>query len=143
MTPYRVAMRISTGIDAGVVRELTLMPVEGGRAITAVGLRSVQLGSLVYAALGLWADITDEPPGRETAPRMTARSSDTAVLLDRAVTEYRAARKRGSKRPTEEAARLLGYSRSHVGRLLVQARRQGLLRPARPGRAGEDTEEQQ
>lgn len=40
-------------------------------------------------------------------------------------------------RPTAAAAERLGYSHGHVSRVLTEARKAGLLGPARPGRPGE------
>ena len=60
-------------------------------------------------------------------------------LLPTVVEAYRraVADPRTSRAPTAAVAKELGYQRGHISRLLSQARAEGLLGPAKPGRSGE------
>jgi hypothetical protein len=71
--------------------------------------------------------------------RQVARGQERAELLARVAAAYRKAVDDGNPVPREALARQLGYSRAHIGRLLMAARKAQppLLGPARPGKAGE------
>ncbi len=70
-------------------------------------------------------------------PGQRRRGDDAQELLERVVAEYRNAVARGERAPRPVIGRRLGYSPAHVGRLLVKARKQGLLGQPLTGRAGE------
>lgn len=87
-------------------------------------------------------------PARQ-ARRVTPRPRDPAErlqLLQEVVKLYRHALQlppEGDpdgwrRKPTEYVARRVHLSRGHVGRLLTEARTEGLLAPALPGQAGEE-----
>lgn len=101
-------------------------------AIRAAGPGGVPAGSITVdnvTAFGR-SDLPSRP-----ATRISPR--ETAELMRQVVEEYRAAVTARHPAPTQAVAAKLGYSRAHIGRLLVQARREGLLAPALPGRPGE------
>jgi hypothetical protein len=79
--------------------------------------------------------------GPTTRPRPTRRTSTMSHKLEerarRAAEVYRDALRHGSRHPTQDVARRLHLSRSTAARALDEARRQGLLGPARRTSAGE------
>lgn len=68
---------------------------------------------------------TRRRPGREAMERVVAAYKEALADPDT------------SRSPTETARKKTGYTHGHVSRLLTQARKEGLLGPARPGRPGE------
>ena len=83
-----------------------------------------------------------EPPSVEQvnrAIREGRKRVPASELLPQMVALYREALgdPEHQHAPVDWVARQLGYSKGHVARQLVQARKVGLLGPAEPGRAGE------
>lgn len=74
---------------------------------------------------------------RVTRRQGRPRSSDREALLRQVVIAYREAVAIDHNAPRKVAAARLGYSSGYVGRLLVEARKKGLLGLADPGRSGE------
>jgi len=97
----------------------------------------------IAAEVGGTADtVILEPPSIEQvnrAIREGRKRVPASELLPQMVTLYREALRDPAHQhaPVDWVARQLGYSKGHVARQLVQARKLGLLGPAEPGRAGE------
>ncbi|MFI0406488.1 hypothetical protein [Actinomadura sp. 3N508] len=70
--------------------------------------------------------------GFQAGQRRRAREEGGATPLDQVVREYKDAVERGVRAPRALVAERLSYHPAHVGRLLSQAREQGLLPPAKP-----------
>ena len=88
-----------------------------------------------------------EPLSEEDAAALEARHRrPQAETLPRVAAAYRralASDEEGEREaPTQFVADQLGYSRGHASRLVSDARKQGLLGPTSPGRAGEVVSEQ-
>lgn len=90
---------------------------------------ATQLGQAVRAQLG-----TD---GESAEPRRRVQGAQAAEQLAEVVRLYRKAVEMGDPAPRRTIAGRLNYSNEHIGRLLVKARRQGLLGPAKIGKPGE------
>lgn len=85
---------------------------------------------------------TRDPMGqwlKSAAPtgRGRRRGADQEALVTRVVERYRELVSAGHRNPRQVIAAEENYTPEHIGRLLVRARREGLLAPAKPGRAGE------
>lgn len=74
---------------------------------------------------------------RARRPTSTAKRNEIEQRIPAAVKEYRRALEHGSRSPTSDVARALNVGRSTAARALAEARRQGLLGPARRTSAGE------
>ncbi len=90
---------------------------------------AAQLGQAVQGQLG-----TD---GESSEPRRRVRGAQAAEQLAEVVRLYRKAVEMGDPAPRQTIADRLKYSNEHIGRLLVKARQQGLLGPAKAGKPGE------
>jgi hypothetical protein len=75
------------------------------------------------------------PRPRPSRPRASSKRNDARI--PQAVEEYRRAISRGSRSPTVDVARALHVGRSTAARAIAEARRQGLLGPAKRTAAGE------
>jgi len=121
-----------------------------GPGLTPTTWRAVRLGEALdlalQAARGVREDLggglfrlPGSPPGMfyggaTAAPRRGVPIDD--AHLRRIAEMYRDLVTAGSRAPTQDIAEALNYSRSTVGRWLVEARRRGLLGPAVGTRAG-------
>ncbi len=111
-------------------------------ARTAFGLLTADSPALVPTPAGT-AEVSQGPPSDDQWDHFAAsqRGAPTEDLLPAVARIYREAlaspdpRVRNS--PTAQVARQLHYHRGHAARLVTRARKEGLLRAARPGRAGE------
>jgi hypothetical protein len=83
------------------------------------------------ALIGQWLPRED----RDTRQRIVGDHAQQ--LLERVVDRYRELIDQGERRPRIVIAEEENYTPEHIGRLLVKARKQGLLAPARIGKAGE------
>jgi hypothetical protein len=153
--PYRLQMTVAVVHGQPICTELTAERLPDGPPVTRRGLNALPLDLLVrwVAAQAAWK-ITRKPgvvsydgPSEEGARAVLAeltprrgRHSDPAAreeLIRKVVTAYRDLLASGIRQPKPAIARKLSISPSYVGTLLAEARRQGLLGAAIPGRAGE------
>jgi hypothetical protein len=133
----------------------------GGSPVTRSGLATIPVERLVLRAAveagGLRAESQDgvivvEPLteaeqtelARRLRPRRGRRADPAArrQLMEQVVQQYRDLTRAQVKKPKPDIASNLAISQSYVGALLAQARREGLLGPAAPGRAGETEDPQ-
>jgi len=159
--PFLVTMTVTAHEGRLACGELRLSRRAGGTPVTDQRLRTVtvrsylagirrQLGSIGGGMVILrraeeFADsVALEPLGEEDVRGLEARHrirQPTSDTLPRVAAAYRRALASDDvserEAPTEYVARQLGYSRGHASRLVALARKEGLLGPASPGRAGE------
>jgi hypothetical protein len=157
---YDVTLVIRVADGQTVVDELRIRRLSEGGDISSESLRSVPIASIVRHAVRTAAIPARKEKGqlsievfgpdqstldvnavekalpRRRAPRSPA---EHRKLLTEVVNAYRVALDDPNVgRPRAHVAQLLGYSNSHIGKLLSEARKLGLLGPAPgPGRAGE------
>lgn len=122
---------VSAG-DARVVK-VVLERRDARERITSVGLRGIPLAAWVDQALRAAPDMSAKVSTDAGTWSMPTMSGNRAELLQQVADAYRASVRQGSRRPTADAARALARPRETVARLLVDARKAGLLGPA-PGR---------
>jgi hypothetical protein len=152
--PYDLQMTVAVVHGQPVCTELTAARRDDGPPVTRRGLNALPLDRLVrwvaaQAAMkvthGLGTVAYEGPGGdvrsvlAELTPRR-GRHSDPAAREDltrKVVTAYRELLASGVRQPKPAIARELSISPSYVGALLAEARQQGLLGAAIPGRAGE------
>lgn len=160
--PYRLAMTVDAREHQLVCVGLELASGEDGPPVTSTMIRVLSVESYLRlvrkklrSAAGAFligkvsvldsGDMAfDFPPtpgewkGLESAHRQRRHTADllpiVAEAYRKALGDYDPDEDGG---PTAAVARRLGYSRGHVSRLVTEARKQGLLGPAHPGRAGE------
>lgn len=151
--PFTLTMEITTMSDEPEINrfniERTLPSV--GEPITGVLLRDLPLGRLLRAALEAAARPIEEisgkgiPPGAFRVPGVTppgmgevsgrpqlpgrGRPMDQETL--QAVASIYLSAQRAGRPPTQAVTDAFGTSRSTAGRVVVQARKAGLLPPAR------------
>lgn len=77
-------------------------------------------------------------PTEPSRTRSRRRGEDANELLERVVARYRELIAQGHPTPRKQISEEENYHSAHIGRLLVKARKQGLLGPARVGKAGEE-----
>jgi len=161
------ALTLTIGARSGrlVAEEVTVSKRPDGPAVTAAALRQLPLESylakvrsdVLHADPLLISRRDDTPPGPDrvgtttvspagqsdlarfhSAQRHRHSSVDTLPVVARAYRDALADRDPLiSSAPTAAVARALHYSRGHAARLVSDARKAGLLGPARRGRAGE------
>ena len=163
--PYLVTLTLGAHDRRLATESITLTMRAGGAPITATSLRAVKVDAyvaLVRAELSklrggfrvmqrvqgegqtAWSGVAEhEWPRFEASQSRRRRPEDT---LPEVAAAYREALAHHDSyiaaAPTQYVADQLHYSRGHAARLVVKARRAGLLDPAPgPGRAGEITNE--
>ena len=120
---------------------------DGGPRVTAAALREIPLAAVqdrMLEGLGFpYRVIKGENVEIPTNSMIEARAKKESrtIVLPRIVEAYRDAIARGSTSPTLDVATQLHYARGYVSRMLSEARREGLLGPARPGVAGEPSDD--
>ncbi len=158
---YGVTLTVTAHENLLACRELTLSQRADGPAVTDQKLRAVTIksylaeirrnleslsgGLIILRFAEQFADSFAMEPlsegdvaGLEARHRRRQPMADT---LPRVAAAYRQALASDDEferdAPTEFVAKQLNYSRGHASRLVGLARKEGLLGPARPGRAGE------
>ncbi len=119
---------------------LAAIPVERlvlRAASAAGGFRAESEGDVIIVE-----PLTDEEQAelaRRLQPRRGRRADPEARrrLMEQVVQQYRDLTRAQVKKPKPDIASNLKISQSYVGALLAQARREGVLGPAAPGKAGE------
>ncbi len=155
-------VKLSVAVDHGrfVCEQAVVTHRPGGSPITSASLRRLSIRKLMVDSVPMLNlvegdalepfDDSGDPESRRALTerqgrvldRMSRRqgrprSTNREALLHQVVDAYRTAVALDHNAPRKVAAAQLGYSSGYVGRLLVEARRKGLLGPADPGRAGE------
>jgi hypothetical protein len=136
-----------------VCERLCLSSERGNTVITTATLRKIPVAALMKQAAKSVAQVHEAPhdnwedEGTAAENRANIRIArlvaggrtrgDRGAILKKVASTYRKAVKLDHPAPREFVATELNYSVSYVGKLLVEARRQGLLRKALPGRPGE------
>jgi len=155
--PYLLRLTIAVVHGKPICTSLTAERRPGGPPVTRRGLNSLPVDKLVRLAAADSAmtattgdgwrsyDLLNDPGAaallRELGPRRGRRGDPGArvELIGKVVAAYRDLLAAGIGQPKPAIARELAISVSYVSALLADARRQGLLGPAIPGRAGEAT----
>lgn len=153
---YDLEMTVAMVHGAPVCTALTATQRPGGPPVTRQGLNSLPLNRIVReaVAMGAWRKVAEGPgftacdfmvPGTaedalRAMPGGRHRPADPGTQDQRmrdAVKAYKELTGSGHTRPKPVIARSMGFTVSYVSKLLTRARREGLLGPARSGRAGE------
>ncbi len=152
-------VRAGPGLTPPTIYEVRLQCVlTEARGITSGVLRSIKLDELRRLAIKAATSAAEAVPGecfgvKGRGLRAAGRSESEAWFvsarktpgrgrrlqretLEYAVEAYEEAVRAGDPAPTKRVGEKLCISRSRAGALLVQARKEGLLAPARKGRAG-------
>jgi hypothetical protein len=153
--PYLVRLTVSVVHGQPVCTGLTAERRDGGPPVTRRGLNSLPVDRIVREIVAQVVLKTETRPGAisyrpagapnagpvlaRLAPRRGRRSDPEArqELIGKVVAAYRELVDSGVRQPKPAIAREFSISQSYVAALLTAARRQGLLGPAIPGRAGE------
>jgi hypothetical protein len=153
--PYLLHLTVAVVHGHPVCTGLTAERRDGGPPVTRRGLNSLPVERIVREVVAQTVLKTEARPGAisyrpagtleagpvpaQLAPRRGRRSEPEArrELIGKVVAAYRDLVANGVSRPKPAIARELSISGSYVAALLTAARRQGLLGPAIPGRAGE------
>jgi hypothetical protein len=153
--PYLVHLTVAVVHGQPVCTGLTAERRDGGPPVTRRGLNSLPVERIVREIVAQAVLKTEIRPGAvsyrlagapnagpvlaQLAPRRGRRSDPEArrELIGKVVAAYRDLVANGVRQPKPAIARELSISESYVAALLTAARRQGLLGPAVPGRAGE------
>jgi hypothetical protein len=158
-------VKISVTVEHGrfECEEAVVTRRQGGPSVTSASFRRLPIGKLMVdsvlmleaveggggVSLHPFDDPADPDARRVLAERQgrvldhlsrrpgRPRTNDREGLLRQVVNAYRAAVAEEHRAPRKVTAARLGYSSGYVGRLLVEARKKGLLGPADSGRAGE------
>jgi hypothetical protein len=152
----KLTVDITASIRGGrlLCEQLCLSSGSNGAPITTAGLRNVAVAALLEQAAKSVAQVQESPDddwedeGTVAASRADARlrqlasggrtKDDRSTVLRKVVATYRKAVKANHPAPREYVASQLDYSVKYVGKLLVEARKQGVMRPALAGRPGEE-----
>jgi hypothetical protein len=153
--PYRVHLTVAAVHGKPVCTGLTAERREAGQPVTRRGLNALPVEQIVHAVVAEVAMKAEDSPGRriytplgaanagpliaQLAPRRGRRRDPAArqELTRKVVTAYRELLAADVRQPKPLIAKELSISTSTVGALLAEARQQGLLGAAVPGRAGE------
>ncbi len=160
--PYRLSLTVGAHRGRLVVEQAVISRRENDEPVNAIGLRKVAIESYLQRALQELRETHGFPVVSRTitgrGSRVTGNSFASAKewprsegirprrrspseLLPMVAQVYRAALldpdPAVARRPSVEVGRRLHKSRTHAARLVAMARKEGLLGPARPGRAGE------
>ncbi|MEU8252208.1 hypothetical protein [Nonomuraea sp. NPDC048916] len=139
-SPYRLTLKIEVRDGAPECRQFVITADADAPPITGVVLRSIPLATYVETTLEKITNRRGDALEELRAERGRRRQPKSDVL-PRVVEAYRLALADPDpvvrKAPTQAVADRLHYQRGHVSRLLSEARRLGMLGPARRGRAGE------
>jgi hypothetical protein len=153
--PYLVRLTVAVVHGQPVCTGLSAERRDGGPPVTRRGLNSLPVDRIVREVVAQSVLKTESSPGTiryqpaeasnagpvlaRLAPRRGRRSDPEArqELIGKVVAAYRELVASGIGQPKPAIARELSISQSYVAALLTAARRQGLLGPAIPGRAGE------
>ena len=157
--PYVLRLTVAVVHGKPVCTSLAAERRPGGPPVTRRGLNALPVDRLVRAAaMEAAAKVASRGPGvvsydlfgggaataavaAEMAPRRGRPREDPGArreLMAKVVAQYRDLLP-VTGHPKPVIARSLGISMSYVSALLAQARREGILGPAIPGRAGEAT----
>lgn len=163
MTRYRSTMNsdpLKITVEVEIVdgqpecRSLKVESLHKGAPLTITGatLRGIPLASYLNASLegtGFPFSVSGEERTAVSTTEMISKRKrrPKSEVLPQVVDAYRRALvdKDPSIRaaPTQHVANELHYERGHISRILSEARKQGLLGPARPGRPGESLDRKQ
>ena len=154
--PYVVRLTVAVVHGKPICTSLAAERRPDGPPVTRRGLNAIPVDRLVRAAAAqVAAKVANRGPGfvsydlfgdgetaaavvREMTPRRGRRADPEArrELMSEVVTQYRDLLP-VTRQPKPAIAKSLGISTSYVSALLADARREGILGPAIPGRAGE------
>lgn len=153
--PYRLHLVIAVVHGRPVCTSLTAERLPDGAPVTRRGLNSLPVDKLVRMAAAQSAATISRGDGWTSYDLVTPEQSASVLagltprrgrrgdpgareeLVRKVVIAYRDLLAAKVKQPKPAIAKSLGISVSYVSALLADARRQGLLGPAIPGRAGE------
>jgi hypothetical protein len=158
--PHAVTMTVWVSEGRLSCESITVTQRTGGSPVTTDGLRAATIDAyLDEIRSGLLADRSAQrhvvaPAENPFGPKAIVSDQEWEEfdraqrprrpmdeLLPRVADAYREALRSPyaevSKAPTAAVAKKLHYSRGHAARLVTEARKAGLLDPARPGRPGE------
>jgi hypothetical protein len=123
---------------------LTVESRGGQLPVTATTLRAIPVASIVeQVMLGVFGspfrlvDGRPAPVSTQSAIEEREQRMPRRLLMPRVVDEYRSAVRAQSRRPIQDVAELLGYQPKYISKLVNEARKDGLLGPARLGKSGE------
>jgi hypothetical protein len=110
--------------------------------LSSTMLRKIPVSSMVFEVVALTADYDAngvQPMPFQQLRRHLERGRPIGAsddLLGEVARQYQLAVQSGSRAPTADVGKVMGYSRSHAARLVGRARAAGLLGAARRGKGG-------